>query len=144
MDRGAWQVAFHRVAQSWTWLKQRSMHTEKQNIWQRRRVARSIMCSGAYLCPALCSLCDCSLAGSSVHEEEVLHGIFQARNSGVGCHFLFKGIVQTQGSNLVSLVCPALQMDSLLLGHWGNHVAQKACIIYFLLCYRKFLPSPIF
>ena len=25
MDRGAWQVAFHRVAQSQTWLKQLSM-----------------------------------------------------------------------------------------------------------------------
>ena len=27
MDRGAWQVAFHRVAQSQTWLKQLSMNT---------------------------------------------------------------------------------------------------------------------
>ena len=27
MDRGVWQATVHRVAQSWTWLKQPSMHT---------------------------------------------------------------------------------------------------------------------
>ena len=27
MDRGVWQVAVHKVAQSWTQLKQLSMHT---------------------------------------------------------------------------------------------------------------------
>ena len=27
MDRGAWQVAVHRVAQSWTQLKRLRMHT---------------------------------------------------------------------------------------------------------------------
>ena len=26
-DRGAWQAAVHRVAQSWTWLKKLSTHT---------------------------------------------------------------------------------------------------------------------
>ena len=27
MDRGAWQAVVHRVAKSWTWLKQLNMHT---------------------------------------------------------------------------------------------------------------------
>ena len=27
MDRGAWGAIVHRVAKSWTWLKQLSMHT---------------------------------------------------------------------------------------------------------------------
>ena len=40
---------------------------------------------------ALCDLMDCSLPGSSVH------GIFQS--TGVGCHFLLRGIFPTQGSN---------------------------------------------
>ena len=35
-----------------------------------------------------------SLPGSSVH------GIFQARKLGVGCHFLLQGILPTQGLNL--------------------------------------------
>ena len=29
MDRGAWQATVHRVAKSWTRLKQLSMHTRK-------------------------------------------------------------------------------------------------------------------
>ena len=132
-------VELHRVGHDWSNLA--CMHAwnwKTKNIWQIPCVARSVMCSDAYLCPTLCNLCDCSQAGSSVH------GIFQARNTGMGCHFLLKGVVQTQGSNLVSLVCPTLQMDSLLLSHRGSHVAQKACIIYFLIYYRKCLPSPIF
>ena len=36
---------------------------------------------------------DWSLAGSSVH------GIFQAKITGVGCHFLLKGIFLNQGTN---------------------------------------------
>ena len=37
---------------------------------------------------------DCSLPGSSIH------GIFQAKSTGVGCHFLLQGIFLTQQSNL--------------------------------------------
>ena len=36
---------------------------------------------------------DCSLPGSSVH------GIFQSKSTGVGCHFLLQGIFLTQLSN---------------------------------------------
>ena len=41
----------------------------------------------------LCDPMDCSPKGSSVH------GISQARILGVGCHFLHRGIFQTQGLN---------------------------------------------
>ena len=41
----------------------------------------------------LCNPTDCSLSGSSVR------GIFQAKNTGVGCHILLQGIFPTQGSN---------------------------------------------
>ena len=40
---------------------------------------------------------DCSLPGSSVH------GIFQARNTGVGCHFFLQRNFLTQGSTLCLL-----------------------------------------
>ena len=46
------------------------------------------------LYPTLCNPMDCSPPGSSVH------GIFQERNTGVGCHFLLQGIFPTQRSNL--------------------------------------------
>ena len=49
--------------------------------------------------PTLCNPMDCSPPGSSVH------GIFQARIIGVGCHFLFQGIFPTQGLNLSLLHC---------------------------------------
>ena len=40
-----------------------------------------------------CDPMDCSLPGSFVH------GISQARNTGMGCHFLLQEIFTTQGSN---------------------------------------------
>ena len=43
--------------------------------------------------PTLCDPMDCSQPGSSVH------GILQAKNTGVGCHSLLQGIFPTQGSN---------------------------------------------
>ena len=45
------------------------------------------------VCVCVC-VYDCILPGSSVHE------IFQGKNTGTGCHFLFQGIFLTQGSNL--------------------------------------------
>ena len=46
-----------------------------------------------------CNLMGCSLPGSSVH------GILQAKNTGVGCHFILQGIFLTQGLNLGLLNC---------------------------------------
>ena len=64
-----------------------------------------LYCTGAHLvtqsCPTFCDPLDCSLPGSSVH------GILQAKNTGVGCHFLLQGIFPTQGSNLGLLPWPA-------------------------------------
>ena len=45
-------------------------------------------------CLTLCNPTDYNLPGSSVH------GIFQARNTGVDCHFLLQGIFLAQGLNL--------------------------------------------
>ena len=59
----------------------------------------------ALSCVLLCDLMDCSPLGSSVH------GIYQAQNTGVGCHFLPQGIFPTQGSN------PSL----LHLLHWQSN-----------------------
>ena len=55
----------------------------------------------AQSCPTLRDPMDCSLPGSSVH------GILQARITGVCCHFLLQGIFPTRGSNpgLLHLYC---------------------------------------
>ena len=70
---------------------------------------------------------DYSLPGSSVH------GILQAKNTGVGCHSLLQGIFQTQGLNLGLLHCrkilyweyssesktkPALRVHTVLAKEW--------------------------
>ena len=55
--------------------------------------------SVAQSCPTLCNPMNCSPPGSSVH------GISQARNTGVGCHPLLQGIFPTRGSNPVLLHC---------------------------------------
>ena len=59
-------------------------------------------------------LMGCSLPGSSVH------GIFLGKNTRVSCHFLLKGIFQTQGSNRVS--CTADRIFTILV----TRVAQTA------------------
>ena len=65
----------------------------------------------APLCPTLCFSIDCSLPGSSVH------GIFQAKSTGVGCHYLLQGLFPTQGLKpgvLYFRLSPAFQVGSLL------------------------------
>ena len=58
------------------------------------------VCVRAQLCPTLCDPMDYSLPGSSVH------GIFQARNTGVGCYFL--GDLTNPGIESASLASPVL------------------------------------
>ena len=53
----------------------------------------------AQSCLTLCDLMDCSPPGSSVHGDS------PGKNTGVGCHFLLRGIFPTQGPNLGFLHC---------------------------------------
>ena len=57
----------------------------------------------------------CSLPGSSVH------GIFQGKNTGVGCHFLLQSIFLTQGSNPHLL---HILLDRRILYQWATWEAQ--------------------
>ena len=69
------------------------------------------------LCPTLCDPMDYSPPGSSVY------GILQARNTGVGCHFLLQEIPLTQGSNLSLLhIC----IGRRILYHCAAWEAQPA------------------
>ena len=62
----------------------------------------------------LCGPITCSPPGSSVH------GIFQARNTGAGHHFLLQATFPTQGSNLHLLCLLHWQADSLPLAPPGK------------------------
>ena len=57
------------------------------------------MCLITQSCLTLCNQMGCSPAGSSVHGDS------PGKNTGVGCHALFRGIFPTQGLNLVLLHC---------------------------------------
>ena len=88
MDRGARRAAAHRIAHSWTWLKQLSMHAQLCSselfyymvssyfrpqykfLWDFK--GRNEVKVKTLSCVQLCKPIDCSLPGSSVH------GIFQA------------------------------------------------------------------
>ena len=62
----------------------------------------AVLCLVAQLCPSLCDPMNCSLPGSSVHEES------PGKNTGVGCHALLQGNPPNPGIEPRS---PALQAD---------------------------------
>jgi len=53
----------------------------------------AVLCLVTQWWPTLCDPMDCSMPGSSVHEDS------PGKNTGVGCHALLQGIFPTQGSN---------------------------------------------
>ena len=64
------------------------------------------VCSVTQSCLTLCNSLDCSLPDFSVH------GIFQAKNTGIGCHFLLQGDLPNPGIKPKSPVSAELQADS--------------------------------
>ena len=59
----------------------------------------AVLCLVAQSCPTLCNPMDCSLPGSSIHEDS------PGKNTGMGCHALLQGIFPTQGWNPGLLHC---------------------------------------
>ena len=53
----------------------------------------ALLCLVTHSYSTLCDHMDCSLQGSSVHQDS------PGKNTGVGCHALLQGIFPTQGSN---------------------------------------------
>ena len=76
----------------------------------------------------LCNPMDCSPPGSSVH------GILQAKNTGVVCHALLQGIFPIQRSNQHLLYLLHWQAGSLPLAPPGKYINA-------MLCYAKSLQS---
>ena len=61
---------------------------------QGMQTPRAVLCLVAQSCLTLCDPVDCSLAGSSVHEDS------PGKNTGMGCHALLQGIFPTQVSRI--------------------------------------------
>ena len=91
------------------------------------------------MCLTPCDPLNCNLPGSFVR------GIFQASNTGVGCHFLFQRIFLTQGSNLHFLYC---KQCLYVMNHWGspvNHICMGLFLNYSAsLCVRLFARTMLF
>ena len=104
-----------------------------------------VSCLCAQSCLTLATPMDCSPPGSSVH------GIYQANNTGVGCHsLLLQGIFPTQGLNLhllrllpvsklqeVSSYFQALVSQIFTVGEWPNPTkCQSECfqVVCSLVC----------
>ena len=93
------------------------------------------LCVCTQSCLILCNPVDCNWPGSSVHV------IFQARNAGVGCYFLFQRIFLTQGSNPCLLCLLYWQANSFTCVTWEAPVlhlelyncARHPFIIFFVL-----------
>ena len=73
-------------------------------------------CSVTQLCLTLFDTMDSS------PPDYLVHGIFPGRNTGVGCHFLLQGFLQTQRLSLCLL---HWQADSLPLSHLGSPIYMQ-------------------
>ena len=96
--------------------------TQRQKSWNANSSGsrKHCMCLVARSSPALGDPLACSLPGSYVHE------IFQARNSGLGYHFLLQGIFLIQGLNLCLLCLLHCRQILYPLSHQGTHYYEQS------------------
>ena len=87
------QIYFHIK-----WYKDLLLKCKYMRNWYSKKC---MLAESLQSCPTVCDRMDCSPPGSSVH------GILQARNTGVDCHVLLQGIFLTLVS-YVHLLPPAL------------------------------------
>ena len=94
---------------------------DKHNVIYIRRNGLLLKkhCVRALPCPTLCDPMDCSLPGSSVHED------FPDKNTGRGLSFSSLGVFSTQGLKLHLLRFLDWQADSLPLSYPGSPLLPK-------------------
>ena len=112
MDREAWCATVLGVAKSWTRLSDLLMY----------QYCLVPSCRCLVVVSNSCDPMDCSLTGSSVHRivrERILEWVAISFSSGSSWPRNWTHVFASMG--------PALQVDSLLLSHWGNPRAQKNC-----------------
>ena len=102
MVRETWHAAIHGVAKSrtrltdWTELKEGNKTYLIMNLYFNFNLSCCLLVTKS--CQTLCDPTDCSQPGSCPWNPP-------GKNTGVGCHFLFKGIFPTQVLNLCVLHC---------------------------------------
>ena len=106
IEGGAWQATVHGVAKSRTRLS--DFTSTLQCCWYEFSVNESTI-DIRYVLSHVQLFAPHRLLPTRV----LSHRIFQARNTGVGCHFLLQGILLTQGSNPCLLCLLHCQADSL-------------------------------
>ena len=80
--------------------------------------------SVAQLCPTLCNPMDCSPPGSAVHGDS------SGKNTGVGCYALLQGVLPDPGTELSSLMSPALAGGfSTTSATWGGFFTPQKITI---------------
>ena len=89
----------------------------------------------AQSCPTLCKSMDCSLPGSSVHEDA------PGKNTEVGCHALLQGIFPTRESNWVSCIAGRFFTSWATRETLENH--HKHHLLYLNLDYAFFSHHPL-
>ena len=89
------------------------------------------VCVCSQSCLTLCDPIECSPLGSSVHE------IFQAWNTGAGCHFHLQGIFPTQGLNPCLCICKQIlyhcaiwEVHTHTYTHINRHLHKQTCILH--------------
>ena len=94
-----------------------------QNVFRFSRggklCSHNIVCLGAQPCPTICDPMDCSLPGSSVHEDS------PSMNTGMGCHALLQGIFPTQGLNPGLPHCRRILYCLSLQGRNSSYLSQE-------------------
>ena len=80
-----------------------------------------------------CNPMDCSPPGSSVH------GIFQVKNTGVGCHFLLLVIFRTKGSNQCLLCLLDLQLGLFNTKSLGKNLHGQDEFFCFFFSFNYFI-----
>ena len=150
IDGGAWWAAVHGVAKSRTWLSdfpftfhfhalEKEMATHSSVLaWRIPGIGEPgrLLSTGSHrvghdwtdlAAAAGYRPVDYSPRGSSVH------GIFPGENTGVGCHFLLRGIFPTQGSNPGLLYCRQILHHQ---SHQGSPIISYSTL-YLCLCPQR-------
>ena len=131
-DRSAASIPGLLIGRQLPWLNSPLLKYEKEDCRERevyyRITGPRVSVWSRSVVSDSCDPMDCSPPGSSVH------GILQAKNTVVGCHFLLQGIFPTQGLNpglphwrqtLYRLSLPEVQNTGL----WAKPMCTRSVLV---------------
>ena len=93
------------------------------------------VCDETRVCAGMLSSVPVFVTSRTVARQAPLSVGFSRQNTGVGCHALLQGILQTQGPNPHLLHLWDWQLDSLLFSYLMRHISglnERLCKLAFL------------